>query len=225
MATPPGVAVPGTSIPSGSLVSPGGAQGIQGLQGPAGALPTGAVLDFAGASAPTGFLLCDGSPVSRTTYSALYGVIGTTYGIGDGSTTFNLPDARGRAIVGVGQGSGLTNRPLAASGGEESHVLSVAELAAHNHTNSASSTQGNHTHADSGHAHATGITSASNGQSGAGITYMWPSGSMATTTVAANIQAASAGAITTTVTVNNNGSSAGHNTMAPFIALNKIIKT
>jgi len=60
-----------------------------------GTVPSGGIIPFAGTSAPTGFLMCDGSAVSRTTYAALYSIIGTTYGSGDGSTTFNLPDMRG----------------------------------------------------------------------------------------------------------------------------------
>lgn len=65
-------------------------------------IPSGTVVDFGGSSAPSGWLLCDGTAVSRTTYAALFGVIGTSYGAGDGSTTFNLPDARGRVSVGQG---------------------------------------------------------------------------------------------------------------------------
>lgn len=67
--------------------------------------PTGIVAAFAGAAAPAGWLMCDGSAVSRATYSALFAVIGTTYGAGNGSTTFNLPDLRGRAVYGVGPGT------------------------------------------------------------------------------------------------------------------------
>src|SRR5947209_3792877 len=63
-------------------------------------VPTGSLLPFAGTAAPTGYLLCDGSAVSRTTEAALFAVIGTAYGKGDGSTTFNLPDMRGRAAFG-----------------------------------------------------------------------------------------------------------------------------
>lgn len=66
------------------------------------ATKTGTVADFAGSAAPTGWLLCDGSAVSRTTYADLFAEIGTTYGVGDGSTTFNLPDAQGRMTVGLG---------------------------------------------------------------------------------------------------------------------------
>ena len=64
------------------------------------AAPVGEVSSFAGSSAPTGWLLCDGSAVSRTTYAALFAIIGTTYGVGNGSTTFNLPNLKGRVIVG-----------------------------------------------------------------------------------------------------------------------------
>jgi microcystin-dependent protein len=65
-------------------------------------VPSGAVSAYAGLSAPTGYLLCDGSAVSRTTYATLFGVIGTTYGTGNGTTTFNLPDLQGRVPVGKG---------------------------------------------------------------------------------------------------------------------------
>lgn len=64
------------------------------------AIPAGMVVDFAGGTAPSGWLLCYGQAVSRTTYSALFGAIGTTWGTGDGSTTFNLPDLRGRVRAG-----------------------------------------------------------------------------------------------------------------------------
>jgi microcystin-dependent protein len=71
-------------------------------------VPTGSLFPYAGSSAPTGYLLCDGSAVARTgTYAALFAVIGTTYGSGDGSTTFNLPDLRGRMPLGAGTGVGL----------------------------------------------------------------------------------------------------------------------
>jgi microcystin-dependent protein len=68
--------------------------------------PTGAVLPFAGSTAPTGWLLADGTAVSRSTYSALFALVSTTYGTGDGSTTFNLPDLRGRMAVGYAAGAG-----------------------------------------------------------------------------------------------------------------------
>lgn len=67
--------------------------------------PTGAVMPFAGASAPDNWLLCDGANVSRTTYARLFDLVGTTFGAGDGSTTFTLPDLRSRNPIGVGTGT------------------------------------------------------------------------------------------------------------------------
>jgi microcystin-dependent protein len=80
--------------------------------------PTGGLMAFAGSTAPNGWLVCDGTAISRSTYSALYTVIGTTYGIGDGTTTFNLPDLRGRVPVGKNSGSFGT---LGSTGGAETH--------------------------------------------------------------------------------------------------------
>lgn len=91
-------------------------------------VPVGVVQDFAGSSAPTGWLLCDGSAISRTTYAKLFAVVSTTYGAGDGSTTFNLPDAQGRMTIGAGSGSGLTARSLGDTGGSETD-----SIPAHNH--------------------------------------------------------------------------------------------
>ena len=102
--------------------------------GTAGAgVPTGAILDFGGGTVPDDFLGCDGSAVSRTTYATLFGKIGVIWGVGDGSTTFNLPDLRGRTTIGAGTGSGLTPRVVGDIGGEETHILSVPELASHAH--------------------------------------------------------------------------------------------
>jgi microcystin-dependent protein len=93
----------------------------------------GSIQLWAGSTVPDEFLACDGSAVSRTTYSALFSVIGTTYGSGDGSTTFNLPDLCGRVPVGSGAGSGLTARTLADTGGEEEHTLTEDEIPTHSH--------------------------------------------------------------------------------------------
>lgn len=76
-------------------------------------VPTGAIMPFAGASAPSGYLLCNGAAVSRTAYAALFSVIGTSYGSGDGSTTFNVPDLRETAPVGIGtRGSGTSRHDV-----------------------------------------------------------------------------------------------------------------
>lgn len=91
-------------------------------------VPIGTIIDFAGPNNPTGYLNCDGATVSRTTYAALFAAIGTTWGSGDGSTTFNLPDLRGRTSIGAGVGSGLTSRTLGTQNiGEESHKLTSSE--------------------------------------------------------------------------------------------------
>ena len=113
-------------------------------------IPPGAGSLYFGAVAPTGWLFCDGSAVSRTTYAALFTAIGTTFGIGDNSTTFNLPDFRGRLMMGAGTGArsgesgsgvisggtALTARTLGEWGGEETHLLTGDEsgVQAHAHT-------------------------------------------------------------------------------------------
>jgi len=112
-------------------------------------VPTGTVSAFAGSSAPTGYLLCDGSPVNRTTYAALAGVLedpltpGTyIYGNGDGSTTFNLPDLRGRVVAGLDSANNVLNETssidgtaLGEVGGDDVHLLTSAQsgLPAHSH--------------------------------------------------------------------------------------------
>ncbi len=96
------------------------------------AVPTGTISLFSTNSAPTGYLLCDGTAVSRTTYSALYAVIGTTYGVGDNSTTFNLPNLKGR--VPVGRDSAQTEfDTLGETGGAKTHTLTINEMPSHNH--------------------------------------------------------------------------------------------
>ena len=94
--------------------------------------PTGGIMEFAGSTAPTGWLMCDGSAVSRTTYADLYAVIGTTYGTGDGSTTFNLPDLKGKVPVGYNS-SDTSFDALGETGGEKTHQLSVSEMPSHTH--------------------------------------------------------------------------------------------
>lgn len=108
----------GVGIGSGLSISGGN---LTATAGPS--TETGSLVPFAGATPPSGYLLCDGSAVSRTTYAALFAVIGTDWGPGDGSTTFNVPDLRGRVAVGAGTGSGLTPRSLADTGGSEGVTL------------------------------------------------------------------------------------------------------
>lgn len=108
-------------------------------------LPVGAIIPYAGTSVPTGWLVCDGSAVSRATYATLYSAIGTTYGSGDGATTFNLPDLRGRFPLGkADSGTGST---LGATGGAldhthtgPSHTHAITAAVNHTHTISADGT-------------------------------------------------------------------------------------
>lgn len=94
---------------------------------------SGDIIWTGASSARAGFLLCDGSAVSRTTYADLFAVIGTTYGAGDGSTTFNVPNLKGR--VPVGRDSGQTEfDTLGETGGAKTHTLLTAEMPAHTHT-------------------------------------------------------------------------------------------
>lgn len=95
-------------------------------------MPVGVILPYAGTVAPTGWALCNGAAVSRTTYADLYAVVGTRYGAGNGSTTFNLPDLRGRVPVGK---DGTTNFPeVGATGGAVEHTLTVEQMPSHGHT-------------------------------------------------------------------------------------------
>ncbi len=107
--------------------------------------PTGAVIPYAGSTEPGGWLFCYGQAVSRTTYAALFAITSTTYGVGDGSTTFNLPDLRGRVVAGqddmggssanrlTGLSGGVDGDVLGGTGGLETHTLTTAELASHTH--------------------------------------------------------------------------------------------
>jgi microcystin-dependent protein len=114
-------------------------------------LPVAGMMPYAGTSAPLGWLLCDGSAVSRVTYAALFAVIGVIYGAGDGATTFNLPNLNGRVPVGAGaytdSVSGPITRTLGQVGGAEAHVVTIAQMPAHAHTmNSHLHTQSDHQH-------------------------------------------------------------------------------
>jgi microcystin-dependent protein len=96
--------------------------------------PTGSIIAFAGTTPPAGYLVCDGSAVSRTTYAALYGVIGTTWGVGSDSTTFNLPRLLNRSPLGAGAEVWDAPRAVGSIGGTPTHAITLAELPAHSHT-------------------------------------------------------------------------------------------
>lgn len=201
-------------------------------------LPAGiGPLPFAGpeGAIPPGFLLCDGSEVSRTTYGLLFAVIGTTYGIGNGSSTFNLPDLRGRIVVGKddmgGTPANVITDPsadvLGGTFGEEEHALTDSEMPIHTHTGSTNSA-GNHTH---------GSASAGSGYQ---FLSMGPSGSSAgehyidicpddpcphPCCAGANRDPAtgSGGSHSHSMSLDNAGGGVAHNNVQPAIALNYII--
>jgi len=119
-------------------------------------VPSGVIMPYAGSSEPTGWLLCSGNAVSRTTYSSLYSAIGTTYGSGDGVNTFNLPDLRGRVVAGrddmggtaalrvtasgSNANSGIAGTTLGANGGTQTHILTTAQLPTFNIRSTTSTT-------------------------------------------------------------------------------------
>lgn len=111
--------------------------------------PTGMIMAFGSASLPLGWLICNGAAVDRVIYAALYSVIGTTWGSGDGSSTFNVPDFRNRFLVGAG------TLGFATRGGASSFTLGVGNLPSHTHTVT-----------DPGHSHST-LAQASTSTAGA----------------------------------------------------------
>lgn len=164
-------------------------------------MPAGTVLDFAGSVIPPGFLSCNGNAVSRTTYTDLFNSIGTAFGVGDGTTTFNLPNFSGRTSVGSGtyidSVSGSVTRSLAQTMGAASHVLTEAQMPSH-------------THIQNAHDHSLGRAT-SNFLLAEGVY-----GGFAAT--ASNTGAA-------TATNQNTGGGTAHNIMQPSLVLNKMIKT
>jgi microcystin-dependent protein len=184
--------------------------------------PAGTVNPYAGSTAPTGWLLSFGQAVSRTTYANLFAVISTTYGVGDGSTTFNLPDLRGRAIAGVDNMGGTDagrlsiSNTLGTTTGAETHTLSSAEMPSHTHT------QNSHNHTQNAHAHDFigkfgGSTTISSTLSAPGSANDYGIGGGYVAGATATNQAA-------TATNQNTGGGGAHNNMQPTIVLNYIIK-
>ena len=139
-----------------------------------GGIPTATIVPWTDSSVPSGFLECNGAAVSRTTYSALFAVVGTTYGAGDGSTTFNVPDLADNVPVGKSNNKALASTggantvAVAASGNisgsTANATLSTAQLASHSHNAGAPSGGGNGT----GGAEGRGSAASSNTGSGSG---------------------------------------------------------
>jgi len=189
------------------------------------AIPTGTILDYAGATEPVGYLFCFGQAVSRTSYSALFTALSTTYGVGDGVTTFNLPDARGRVTAGqddmggtsanrlTGLSGGVDGDVLGGTGGEEAHALTSAESASHTHSGSGLTTT-----SDGAHTHS--VTAVGSG----GFVVTNTSGSSAGGP--SSLTTSSSGAHTHSIsgTTGSSGSGTAHNNIQPTLIINKIIK-
>lgn len=185
------------------------------------AIPVGSTVQYAGSTPPSKWLLCYGQQISRSTYSDLFTMIGTAFGAGNGTTTFNLPDCRGRSIAGkddmggsnAARLSSITATVLGAVGGEEDHTLTAAECPTLTGT---TSTDGAHTHTLGGATNLFRFTSS--GGTGNGdispVTYS-----------SVNITVDSGGAHTHDVAVNTTSTSTSHINMQPSIIFNTIIYT
>lgn len=191
-------------------------------------IPAGAIMAWSSSVIPNNWLLCDGSAVSRVTYASLFAAVGTTYGVGDGSTTFNLPDLRGRAVVGFDTTQTEFNF-LGETGGAKTHTLTVSEMPSHTHIqDSHNHTQNSHNHTQNAHSHLSVInlslvntrTAGSNTFNSDGAADK--SGGIASTTATNNPTTATNNA--TTATNQNTGGGGAHNNLQPYIVLNYIIK-
>lgn len=200
-------------------------------------MTAGIIHIYAGVTPPEGFLACDGSAVSRSTYSELFSAIGTTFGAGDGSTTFNLPDLSGK--VGIGSSQGIA---LGSTGGSETVTLTEQQIASHAHE-----------FPQHGHANDIAVTtpSLSHSVTQPAFNYTAPNGtgtirSGSGTTARSGTTTANA-TLSTTITVANHasavctmggsvadcpafdtadaGSGVAHNNMQPYITLQFIIST
>ena len=201
--------------------------------------PAGIVMPFAGSVAPHGYLLCDGSAVSRDTYSALFAAIGTVYGSGDGVDTFNVPDLSGRVVLGVSQ-----SHALGTTGGEATHVLTSSELPAHvhvvpqhGHANDIAATTPELSHTISTQPSYTYLNSGSQRvttQSGApSVAYSGTSTATASrnSNVAISNHDGASCTVTGSVTAcaafqsGDTGEDAAHNNMQPYVSVSYIIST
>ena len=214
---------------SGQLLQSNGAAAPTWVASPG--VPTGSLFPFAGSSAPSGYLLCDGSSVSSSTYLALHAVISNTYGgsayTGGSGLSFNLPDLRGRFPMGAGTGTGLnssgtglpsgttqTARTRGQWGGEETNLLSTNEMPSHSH-NSATGNAGSHSHTLSKEV----LTYLGSG----GNRYDPYPGSVWAGSPYAGLTISTAPDHSHSITAQGGG--ARHNTVPPFVVLNYIIKT
>lgn len=200
-------------------------------------VPTGGITMYGAGSAPTGWLLCDGTAVSRTTYAALFAVISTTYGVGNGTTTFNLPNLKGRVPVGKDSADSAFD-VLGETGGAKTHTLTTSEMPSHTHTGPS------HTHSETSHTHSIAHTHTNEIRNAVGLSFsngttnLYDYGgtataaaygtSTATTSQSTETSGFGSGGTTGsggTGATGSAGSGSAHNNLQPYIVLNFIIKT
>lgn len=160
------------------------------------------IMIFGGNFAPRGWAFCNGQLLSIVSNTALFSLVGTTYG-GDGRTTFGLPDLRGRAPIHVGTGPGLTRRNWGERGGVEKVTLTVNQIPAHNHSGTARCFDG-----------------AGNSNEATGNTW---SKDLGVSSATYNSSAPNANMAADTITTQNTGGNQSHENMPPFLALHYII--
>jgi microcystin-dependent protein len=256
----PGGAAPGTVIPLGNTVSgtgpqgpagPAGPPGPSGGQGITGLAPTGSILLWGTPTPPGGWLLCQGQEVDRLAFSDLFAIISTTFGPGNSSSTFNLPDLRDRVPMGASATKPLTG--TGSTGGAATATLSTANLAAHNHPATTTAVLadhrhglpsfGDHTHTEvgGGHTHTYNfVTLSGGGAIAGGGTYTYGAVAGTTNPTAVNLtRSGSLGpietqytsqyggipGITATTGIANTGSGTPFSIIPPYRALNFIIKS
>lgn len=190
------------------------------------AVPTGMGGLWFTATAPAGFVILTGANLSRTTYAGLFALWGTSFGVGDGSTTFGTPNPLGKVPVGK-DASQTEFATLGQTGGAKTHALTTAEMPSHNHTQDAHNhTQNSHTHTDYGHNHGSGtIHGGSSGYAHvAGGGGGWTFGSLATlATGAAALSSTAAVNNATTATNQAAGSGTAHSILDPYFVVNFIV--